>query len=100
MRGRDERGVRSEVDEIHAQLAVDETRYDLLGAGDHWLSDGDGIGANGLDRVGVDGLGHPDAGHRALQDERLPGGEAAAEREHHDAGEAGAYDEHRALAAA
>ena len=100
LRGRDERGVRSEVDEIHAELAVDETRYDLLGAGDHWLSNGDGVGSDRLDRVGVDGLGHTDAGHRGLQDERLAGGEAAAERKHHDAGEADADNEHPALAGA
>ena len=50
--------------------------------------------------VGVEGLGHADADHRALQDERLAGGEAAAEREHHDAGEADANDEHPALAVA
>jgi hypothetical protein len=51
-----------------------------------------------LDGVGVNGLGHPDAGHRSLQDKRLAGGEAAAEREHHDAGKADPNDEHRALA--
>jgi hypothetical protein len=41
-----------------------------------------------------------DTDHRTLQDERLAGGEAVAERKHHDAGKADADDEHPALAAA
>src|SRR4051812_43096531 len=47
--------------------------------------------------LGVERLGHAGAPHGALHHELLAGGEVAAEREHHDAGEAGADDEHPAL---
>ena len=100
MRNRDNGGVGSKVDEIHAEFAVDEPGDDLRSAGDHRPRDNDGVGSDGLDRVGVDRLRHADTGHRGLQDERLAGGEAAAEWEHHDAGEADADDENPALAGA
>ena len=87
-------GIGGEVDEVRAELVVDQPEDDLFGSGHHRLRDDHGVGTDGLDGVRVEHLGHADAPHRALVDEALAGGEAIAEREHHDPGEADADDEH------
>ena len=93
-------GVRGEVDEVHAELVVDQPGDGLLRPRDHRLRDDDGVRTDGLDRVGVERLCHAYAHHRTLHHEFLARGETPAEREHHDAGEADANDEHPGLSAA
>ena len=91
-------GVAGKIDQIHAQLIVDQPGDDLLGSRNHRLGNHRRVRPHGLDGVGVDRLRHADAEHGGLHDHRLPGGKPAAEREHHDAREADADDEHPALA--
>ena len=91
-------GVRGQINEVGAELVGDQAKDHLLGPRDHGLRHHHGVGADRLDGVRVEHLGHADAPHGALVDKALPGRKAVAEREHHDSREADADNEHPGVA--